>query len=79
MLLATVNAPPPETAASITGAYTAHQARTHRGNSAYAQAAKTFLARFPDVQDWTDRPLEERLGVNSSLRSAPAGSLRCPR
>ena len=68
MLLATVNAPRPETTASIAGAYAAHQARTHRGNTAYAQAVKTFLARFPDVQDWADRPLEERLGVNPALR-----------
>ena len=68
MLPATVNAPHPETAASIAGAYAAHQARTHRGNTAYAQAAKTFLARFPGIQDWADRPLDERLSVNPSLR-----------
>jgi integrase len=68
MLPATVNAPRRETAASIAGAYVAHQARTHRGNTAYAQAAKTFLARFPHVQDWANRPLEECLSASPSLR-----------
>jgi integrase len=68
MLPAPVNAPHAESTASIAGAYAAHLARTHRGNTAYTQAAKTFLARFPGIQDWADRPLAERLSVNQSLR-----------
>ena len=68
MLPATVNARPPEAAATIAGAYAAHQARTNRGNTAYTQAAKTFLDRFPHVQDWAERPLNERLSASQSLR-----------
>ncbi|GAA1228336.1 tyrosine-type recombinase/integrase [Rhodoglobus aureus] len=68
MLPAPVNAPHAESTASIAGACAAHLARTHRGNTAYTQAAKTFLARFPGIQDWADRPLDERLSVNQSLR-----------
>ncbi len=48
-------------------AYAAHLALTGRGNTAYTQAAKTFLARWPNVQDWAERPLELRLAVNPSL------------
>lgn len=68
MLPELVNAPLNETPAEIAAAYTAHLALTGRGNTAYTQAAKTFLGRWPHVQDWADKPLELRLAVNPSLR-----------
>ena len=49
-------------------AYAGHLALTGRGNTAYTQAAKTFLTRWPNVQDWAESPLELRLAVNPSLR-----------
>lgn len=68
MLPAIVNAPLNETPSEMAAAYAVHLALTGRGNTAYTQAAKTFLARWPNVQDWADRPLELRLAVNPSLR-----------
>ncbi|WP_241977219.1 hypothetical protein [Cryobacterium sp. Sr8] len=41
-----------------------HQPR----QTAYTQAAKTFLDRFPHVQDWAERPLNERRSASQSLR-----------
>ena len=32
--------------------YAAHLAVTGRGNSAYTSAARSFLRRWPDPQDW---------------------------
>jgi integrase len=78
MLPATVNAAPTEASSAqarsvespsqIRDAYRAYLARSGRGNSAYTQAAKTFLSRWPHVQDWADIPLPARISANQSLR-----------
>lgn len=72
MLPATVNAPAAELAgeppASVLAAYAAHQALTGRGNSAYDAAARSFLRRWPQVQDWAQLPLARQLAANSATR-----------
>jgi len=60
--------PSPETPAQIYAAYLVHLQRRDRGNTAYAQAARSFLRRWPRVQAWSDIPLEEQLAANSSTR-----------
>lgn len=72
MQLATVNAPAAEPAgespASLLAAYTAHQSLTGRGNTAYDTAARTFVRRWPRVQDWAEVPLERQLAANGATR-----------
>lgn len=72
MQLATVNAPLAEPAcedpASVLAAYAAHQSLTGRGNTAYDTAARTFLRRWPQVQDWVEIPLDRQLAANGSTR-----------
>jgi len=52
MLPAHDYAPEPETPADIYAAYLVHLQRRDRGNTAYAQAARSFLRRWPQVQAW---------------------------
>lgn len=61
-------APAPETPAQIYAAYLMHLQRRDRGNTAYAQAARSFLRRWPQVQAWADIPLGKQLAANSSTR-----------
>ena len=61
-------APTPETPAQIYAAYLVHLQRRDRGNTAYAQAARSFLRRWPRVQSWADIPLDEQLAANCSTR-----------
>jgi integrase len=72
MQLATVNAPAAEpeqeSPASVLAAYAAHQSLTGRGNTAYDTAARTFLRRWPHVQDWAEVPLERQLAANGATR-----------
>ncbi len=49
-------------------AYQDHLAATGRGNTAYAQAAKTFFRRWPDPQLWAEQSLPTRLAANSATR-----------
>lgn len=49
-------------------AYQDHLAGTGRGNTAYAQAAKTFFRRWPDPQLWAEQSLQARLAANSATR-----------
>jgi hypothetical protein len=49
-------------------AYLAHLDRSGRGNSAYASAARTFLARWPQPQAWAALPLAERLQAGKQTR-----------
>lgn len=60
--------PTPETPAQVYAAYLVHLQRQDRGNTAYAQAARSFLRRWPRVQMWADIPLEEQLAANCSTR-----------
>ena len=60
--------PTPETPAQIYAAYLVHLQRRDRGNTAYAQAARSFLRRWPRVQSWADIPLDEQLAANCSTR-----------
>lgn len=68
MLRAHDYAPAPETPAAIYAAYLVHLQRRDRGNTAYAQAARSFLRRWPQVQAWSDTPLQKQLAANSSTR-----------
>ena len=61
-------APAPENPADTYAAYLAHLNRRRRGNTAYTQAAHSFLRRWPQVQQWADLPLDTRLAANSSTR-----------
>lgn len=58
----------PETPAQIYAAYLVHLQRRDRGNTAYAQAARSFLRRWPRVQTWADIPLDKQLAANCSTR-----------
>ena len=60
--------PAPETPAQIYAAYLVHLQRRDRGNTAYAQAARSFLRRWPRVQTWADIPLDKQLAANCSTR-----------
>ncbi|MDE8649973.1 tyrosine-type recombinase/integrase [Rhodococcus qingshengii] len=68
MLHAHDYAPALETPAEIYAAYLDHLARRGRGNTAYTQAARSFLRRWPQVQSWAGVPLEQKLAANSSTR-----------
>jgi len=68
MLPAHDYAPAPETPAAIYTAYLVHLQRRDRGNTAYTQAARSFLRRWPQVQSWADIPLETQLAANCSTR-----------
>ena len=57
-----------EPPASQLGAYAAYLARAGHGNSAYEQAARSFVRRWPDPQAWAARPLSAKLAANSSTR-----------
>lgn len=61
-------APAAEIPADIYAAYLVHLERRGRGNTAYPQAAHSFLRRWPQVQGWADLPLDTRLAANSSTR-----------
>lgn len=61
-------APTTEPPAAIYAAYLAHLRRRQRGNTAYTQAARSFLRRWPQVQQWADEPLDKRLSANCSTR-----------
>jgi len=61
-------APAPETPAATYAAYLGHLQRRNRGNTAYSQAARSFLRRWPQVQAWADVPLQQQLSANSSTR-----------
>ncbi|MFD6064938.1 tyrosine-type recombinase/integrase [Rhodococcus wratislaviensis] len=61
-------APAPESPADIYAAYLVHLERRRRGNTAYTQAARSFLRRWPQVQRWADLPLDTRLAANCSTR-----------
>jgi hypothetical protein len=68
MLPAHDYAPAPETPADIYAAYLVHLQRRDRGNTAYAQAARSFLRRWPQVQAWAEVPLQKQLAANCSTR-----------
>ncbi len=55
--------PAPETPTQIYAADLVHLQRRNRGNTAYSQAARSFLRRWPRVQAWADITL-----ANSSTR-----------
>ncbi|MGH3567454.1 MAG: hypothetical protein ACRDRH_15750 [Pseudonocardia sp.] len=67
-LPATANAPAGEPAAGILAAYTAHLARTGRGNIAYHRGAAAFLARWRSVGAWAGPGLAAQLRVGSQPR-----------
>ena len=68
MLPAHASAPESEPAAAVFAAYLEHLRLRGRGNTAYTQAARSFLRRWPHVQDWADIALHRQLAANSSTR-----------
>ena len=68
MRRALASAPAVEPPASQLTAYAAYLARAGHGNSAYEQAARSFVRRWPDPQAWAARPLSAKLQANSSTR-----------
>jgi len=54
--------------AELLDAFVVHLARSGRGNSAYASAARTFLVRWPHPQAWAALPLAERLAAGKQTR-----------
>jgi len=75
MLPAAVNAPTPEPAAApppaevLFGLYVEQQQATGRGNATSQQAARSFLARWPNPQSWAGEPLDVRLSLPPSAIS----------
>jgi hypothetical protein len=66
-------APAPETPAAIYAAYLVHLQRRNRGNTAYTQAARSFLRRWPQVQAWADVPRSSNCPRTARLaRSSPS-------
>lgn len=57
-----------EPRAELLAAYAAHLARTGRGNSGYAQAARSFLTRWPEPQAWASLPLTARLATGAQTK-----------
>jgi integrase len=68
MLPATVSAPAAEPPPSILAAYSDHRDRSGRGNILCYRAARQFVHRWPDVQDWAGLPLRRRLAADHNLR-----------
>jgi len=74
MLPAAVNAPKPKfevtpTAEVLFDCYVEHQQANGRGNATSNQAARLFLARWPNPQAWADEPLDVRLALPPSASS----------
>lgn len=59
---------PALTPAELLAAFLAHLFGSGRGNSAYASAARAFLARWPAPQAWAALPLAERLQAGKQTR-----------
>jgi hypothetical protein len=68
MLPATVSAAAAEPPASILATYYAHGARSGRGNLLCHRAARAFVRRWPQVQDWADLPLRRQLAADHNTR-----------
>jgi integrase len=66
--VATTSGPAKEPAAQVLAAYRAHQDRTGRGNVVFTRAARAFLRRWPQVQDWASESLRIQLSATSSTR-----------
>jgi len=68
MLPAHASAPESEPAAAVFAAYLEHLRLRRRGNTGYTQAARSFLRRWPHVQDWANIALHRQVAANSSTR-----------
>src|SRR3954451_18002783 len=66
MLPATVSVSGLEAPARLLAAYRRSLADVGHGNTAYEQAARSFLRRWPDPQQWAALPLPERLRANTT-------------
>ncbi len=70
MLLANVSATNTERPArDLLADYATHLALTGRGNSAYTSAARSFMRRWPDPQDWAAQSFARRLGEGPQTTS----------
>lgn len=72
MPLAPVNAStvpdPSETPEQVVAAYLTHQHRTGRGNVSFTQAARVFMRRWPQPQNWADEALQVQLSAGCATR-----------
>src|SRR4051794_37613245 len=66
MQLATVSVPAAEPPAAVLAAYRRSLAAAGHGNTAFEQAARSFLRRWPNPQRWAELPLAARLRANAS-------------
>jgi hypothetical protein len=72
MLPATVSAPAAEPLASVLAAHQDHRARSGRGNILCYRAARQFMQRWRQMQDWARLPLRCRLAAGpTSGRLSP--------
>jgi len=78
MLPAHASAPKSEPAMAVFAAYLEHLRLRGRGNTAYTQAARSFLRRWPHVQDWADIALHRQLATNSSTPSILVSKINVP-
>ncbi len=69
MLHAAESAPAPETTAAVMAEYGRYLARAGHGNTAYTQAARSFLRRWPTPQIWATLPLTRQLREDASTRA----------
>jgi integrase len=58
----------PASKAELFEAFRAYLKATGRRNEQYAEAARRFLVRWPDVAAWAGRPLASRLGGDDNQR-----------
>lgn len=65
-LPALANAPSPEP--DFVGSFSAWLAERGCTGETYAKSARRFFARWPDPQDWAERPLADRLRLDPNLR-----------
>lgn len=68
MLPAPVNTNATDPPAALLASCAAHLALKGRGNTAHTTAAKTFVARWPHVQDWALRPLHLQLAAYNATK-----------
>ena len=65
---ASAPSPEPPAPAELIAPYAAWLTATGRVSASYLPSAWTFLARWPQPQDWAAEPLEQRLAANARTK-----------
>jgi site-specific recombinase XerD len=58
----------PNNSLDLHAQYLEYLHQTSRGNTAYYSAARTFFARWPEIQLWAAQPLQHRLAAGAATR-----------